>query len=193
MPAKNFKINLAPFMSNCETTREILGAWLDGELVPAQAEACRLHVDACAACREERHKLERLHSTMQTVLSSSASKVQFDPFWQGVQQRIAQQSKWYDELGDWIRGIFTAPRLAWAVPAVIVIVLAGLSIDSFLPNTKLGVQPDNLATVESIDAYGRNVALLHEGETNTTVIWLYQPQESENDSSTEPSESKPSF
>ena len=193
MPAKNFKINLAPFMSNCETTREILGAWLDGELVQAQAEACRLHVDACAACREERHKLERLHSTMQTVLSSSASKVQFDPFWQGVQQRIAQQSKWYDELGDWIRGIFTAPRLAWAVPAVIVIVLAGLSIDSFLPNAKLGMQPDNLATVESIDAYGRNVALLHEGETNTTVIWLYQPQESENDSSTEPSESKPSF
>jgi hypothetical protein len=76
---------------------------------------------------------------------------------------------------------------------VIVIVLAGLSIDSFLPNAKLGVQPDNLATVESIDAYGRNVALLHEGETNTTVIWLYQPQESENDSSAEPSESKPSF
>jgi hypothetical protein len=130
---------------------------------------------------------------MQTVLNSSGLKVQFDPFWQGLQQRIAQQSNWYDELGDWIRGTFTGPRLAWAVPAVIVIVLAGLSIDSFLPNAKLGVQPDNLATVESIDAYGRNVALLHEGETNTTVIWLYQPQESENDSSAEPSESKPSF
>jgi anti-sigma factor RsiW len=180
-------------MNNCETTREILGAWLDGELVQAQADACRLHVDACAACREERYKLERLHSTMQTVLNSSGLKVQFDPFWQGLQQRIAQQSNWYDELGDWIRGTFTGPRLAWAVPAVIVIVLAGLSIDSFLPNAKLGVQPDNLATVESIDAYGRNVALLHEGETNTTVIWLYQPQESENDSSAEPSESKPSF
>ena len=180
-------------MSNCETTREILGAWLDGELTAAQAEATRIHVDACAACRQERYKLECLHSTMKTVLNSSGSKIQFDPLWQGVQLRIAQQSKWYDELGDWLRGIFTAPRLAWAVPAVIVIVLAGLSIDSFLPNAKLGVEPNNLATVESIDAYGRNVALLHEGETNTTVIWLYQPQESENDSSTEPSESKPSF
>ena len=26
-------------MSNCETTRETIGAWLDGELAAAQAEA----------------------------------------------------------------------------------------------------------------------------------------------------------
>ncbi|HEU4637571.1 MAG TPA: hypothetical protein VFS84_01865, partial [Candidatus Binatia bacterium] len=106
---------------------------------------------------------------------------------------IAQKRNWYDELGDRIRGTFNAPRLAWAIPAVIVIVLAGLSINSFFPNAKIVTQSDNLATVESIDAYGRNVALLHEGETNTTVIWLYQPQENENDSSTEPPEAKPSF
>jgi predicted anti-sigma-YlaC factor YlaD len=180
-------------MSKCESTRETLGAWLDGELAAGQAEATRLHVEGCAACREERHRLERLQSTMRTVLESKGSELQFDPFWQGVQQRIAQKSNWYDEVGDWFRGAFTAPRLAWAIPAVIVIVLAGLSIDSFFRNAKIAIQPDNLATVESIDAYGRNVALLHENETNTTVIWLYQPQESENDSSTEPSENKPSF
>jgi hypothetical protein len=180
-------------MSKCESTRETLGAWLDGELAAGQAEASRLHVEGCAACREERHRLERLQSTMRTVLESKGSELQFDPFWQGVQQRIAQKSNWYDEVGDWFRGAFTAPRLAWAIPAVIVIVLAGLSIDSFFRNAKIAIQPDNLATVESIDAYGRNVALLHENETNTTVIWLYQPQESENDSSTEPSENKPSF
>lgn len=180
-------------MSNCETTRETVGAWLDGELAAPQAEATRRHLEVCAACREERHRLERLQSTMRAVLESNVSEIQFDPFWQGVQRRIAQRNNWYDELGDWIRGTFTAPRLAWAIPAVIVIVLAGLSIDSFFPNAKIGTQPDNLATVESIDAYGRNVALLHEGETNTTVIWLYQPQESENDSSPEPSETKPSF
>jgi predicted anti-sigma-YlaC factor YlaD len=180
-------------MSNCENMREAVGAWLDGELAAEQAEATRLHLEVCAACREERHRLERLQSTMRTVLQSNGSELEFGPFWQGVQRRIAQKSNWYDELGDWIRGTFTAPRLAWAIPAVIVLVLAGLSIDSFFPNAKIGTQPDNLATVESIDAYGRNVALLHEDETNTTVIWLYQPQESENDSSTEPSETRPSF
>jgi len=152
-------------MSKCESTRETLGAWLDGELAAGQAEATRLHVEGCAACREERHRLERLQSTMRRVLESKGSELQFDPFWQGVQQRIAQKSNWYDEVGDWFRGAFTAPRLAWAIPAVIVIVLAGLSIDSFFRNAKIAIQPDNLATVESIDAYGRNVALLHEKRT----------------------------
>jgi anti-sigma factor RsiW len=180
-------------MNNCETIRETVGAWFDGELDPSEAEATRLHVETCDVCGEEARRLQRLHSTLHTVLKADASKLAFDPFWRGVQQRIAQKSSWYDGVGDWIRGTFTAPRLAWAVPAVIVIVLAGLSIDSFLPGAKIGTQPDNFARVESIDAYGRNVALLHEGETNTTVIWLYQPQESENDSSTETTETKPSF
>ncbi len=39
----------------------------------------------------------------------------------------------------------------------------------------------NFASVESIDAHGRNVALLREDETKTTVIWLYQNQEGENE------------
>ena len=180
-------------MNDCETIREAVGPWLDGELADAEAETTRLHVEACAVCGEERRQLERLRSTLHTVLQTDASKLEFRPFWQGVQQRIAQKNGWYDEIGDWIRGIFTAPRLAWVVPAVIVIVLAGLSIDSFIPGAKIGTQRDNFATVESIDAYGRNVALLQEGETNTTVIWLYQPQESENDPSTETTETKPSF
>jgi hypothetical protein len=180
-------------MNNCETLRETVGPWLDGELGDAQAETTRLHVEACAVCGEERRQLELLHSTLHTVLQAETSKLEFRPFWQGLQQRITQKSSWYDEIGDWIHGTFTAPRLAWAVPAVIVIVLAGLSIDSLIPAAKIGLQKDNFATVESIDAYGRNVALLHEGETNTTVIWLYQPQESENEPSTETTENKPSF
>lgn len=180
-------------MSNCEAIKETIGAWLDGELCASEAEATRLHVEACPICGEERRQLERLHFSLDSVLKADASKLAFLPFWQGVEQRIGHKNSWYDQVGDWIRGTFTAPRLAWTVPAVIVIVLAALSIDSLIPSAKLGTQRDNFATVESIDAYGRNVALLHEGETNTTVIWLYQPQESENDLSTETTETKPSF
>jgi predicted anti-sigma-YlaC factor YlaD len=179
--------------NNCETIRERVGPWLDGELAASDAEATRLHVEDCAVCREERRQLDRLHSTLHTVLKADASKLAPDLFWRGVEQRIARKNSWYDEVGDWIRGTFTAPRLAWAVPAVIVLVLAAWSIDSLIPGAKIGTRRDNFATVESIDAYGRNVALLHEGETNTTVIWLYQPQESENESSTETTETKPSF
>jgi hypothetical protein len=180
-------------MSNCETIRETVGPWLDGELGDSEAKTTRLHVEACAVCGEQRRQLERLRSTLHTVLQAETSKLEFNPFWRGVEQRISQNSSWYDQINDWARGIFTPPRLAWAVPAVILIVLAGLSIDLFIPAAKMGRQRDNFATVESIDAYGRNVALLHEGETNTTVIWLYQPQESENEPSPETTETKPSF
>jgi hypothetical protein len=180
-------------MNECESIRETIGPWLDGELGAAQAETTRLHVEGCAACREERRQLERLGSTLRSLMQTDASKVELHSFWQGVQQRIAQKSSWYEEIGDWMGGIFTAPRMAWAVPAVIAIVLTAFSFDWFIPAAKIGTQKDNFATVESLDAYGRNVALLHEGETNTTVIWLYQPQESENDPSTETTESKPSF
>ena len=91
---------------------------------------------------------------------------------------------------EWARSRFAAPGLAWAVPAVIVVLLGVLSLDSFW---KLGSQRNNFAAVESIDAHGRNVALLREDETKTTVIWLYQNQEGEDESSGENTETKPSF
>jgi hypothetical protein len=84
----------------------------------------------------------------------------------------------------------TAPRIAWAVPALIVVVLALFSLDSFLPGR--GAR-DNFASVESIDAHGRSVALLREDQTKTTVIWLYQDQEGENETAEEASKSGPTF
>jgi hypothetical protein len=184
-------------MKSCESIREVMGAWLDGELTVFEAEVIKLHVESCSVCGKERRQLEYLHSTLSAALKTEGSKLAFEPFWHNLQERITRKSSWYEELGDWMRASFTAPRLVWAVPAVIVIVLAGLSIDSFLPNSNVAVPRDNFATVESIDSYGRNVALLREDETKTTVIWLYQNQESENESytetTTETTESKPSF
>ncbi|HSE89399.1 MAG TPA: hypothetical protein VLJ79_24515 [Candidatus Binatia bacterium] len=90
----------------------------------------------------------------------------------------------------WARATFAGPGLAWVVPAVIIIVLGALSFDSFW---KLRAQRNNFAAVESIDAHGRNVALLREDETKTTVIWLYQNQEGEDESSGEITEASPSF
>lgn len=180
-------------MRSCENIRGRIGAWLDGELSAADAEAARIHVNACSVCGEERRQLEHLDSSLHAVFKTGGSKLAFDPFWRGVEQRITQKTNWYEEFGDWIRATVTAPRLAWAVPAVIVIVLAALSVDFFFPTMKTATQRDNFAAVESIDTYGRNVALLREDETKTTVIWLYQNPETENESSTETTEATPAF
>jgi anti-sigma factor RsiW len=176
--------------TGCESMREVLGPWQDGELNPRDAEAVRLHVESCARCGQEWRQLEKLDSALKNQLESQAPPIDFEPFWRGVQQRIAAKRTWHAEAIEWVRSIVSGPGLAWAVPAAIVLVLAGLSFNSFW---RFGAQRNNFAAVESIDAHGRNVALLREDETKTTVIWLYQNQEGEDESSGENTGAGPSF
>jgi len=180
-------------MTECESVRNSLGVWSDGELNPSDAEAVRAHVESCSACREETRQMERLQSTIKSALESRASQIAFEPFWRGVEERILAGRPWHHDLLDWTRAIFSAPRLAWTVPAVIMLLLAVASLEQYLPGWWFGTQRSNVAYVESIDAYGRNVALFREDETKTTVIWLYQNQEGEDESSEETTEARPSF
>ena len=180
-------------MKKCENFRESLGAWLDGELGQSQAEEVRSHIETCAVCREERRELELVNVWLKRALQPAGERLAFESFWRGVRQRISEKRAWHRELREWVEASFTPPRLAWGVPAILVIVLIGLSIDSWWPGGRSGAQQNNFAAVDSIDAYGRNVALLREDETKTTVIWLYQNQEGDNETPAESPETKPSF
>jgi anti-sigma factor RsiW len=177
-------------MTDCKLIIESLGGWLDGELGSSDAEAIRVHLESCAACSAERRQLEKLQVSLKSLLVSDVPQIAFEPFWSGVRERITTKRSWYEGIMEWARPTFAGPGLAWAVPAVIVVLLAVFSLDSFW---KLGAPRNNFAAVESIDAHGRNVALLREDETKTTVIWLYQNQEGENESSGENTETSPSF
>ncbi len=79
------------------------------------------------------------------------------------------------------------PRLAWAVPAAIVLILGLFSLQQYFPG------PTNQAAVESIDGHGFNVALLREAKTKTTVIWLFDNQESENEASADSASTDTAF
>ena len=180
-------------MTNCETNRESIGSWLDGELSPGESESVRLHLAGCAACSEVRRQLESLNLALKNQLTANAAEIEFLPFWRGVQQRINQKRAWHEEFLDRCRELFSAPRMAWSVPAVIALVLALVSIDFYLPGWRLGGPRNNFATVDSIDAHGRSVALLRENESKTTVIWLYQDQEGENEAAEDATKSGPAF
>jgi hypothetical protein len=137
----------------------------------------------------ETTSIEKLQSSLKSLWVSNVPRIAFEPFWPGSENGL-QKASWREEVVEWARSRFAAPGLAWAVPALIVVLLGVLSLDSFW---KLGSQRNNFAAVESIDAHGRNVALLREDETKTTVIWLYQNQEGEDESSEENTETSPSF
>jgi hypothetical protein len=175
-------------MNGCEDKVASIERWLDGELSGAESESLRIHLAACAGCSEARRRLEKLQSTLTGVLLSEAQPVDFMPFWRAVQLRINEKRPWYQDALDWMRGVLPASRLAWVVPAVIALLLAGVSLESYWRGGR-----NAFATVESIDAYGRNVALLREYDTKTTVIWLYQDQEGENEAAEETAPSGPAF
>jgi anti-sigma factor RsiW len=180
-------------MTNCESVRASLGAWLDGELKPADARSLQLHVAQCADCARERQQLDQLEVVLKRVIGSGATDIAFEPFWHGVQKRIEERTTWYAGLSDWAQSVFAAPGLAWAVPVVIGLLLALLSLDSLVPLWRPDAQRENFAAVESIDSYGRNIALFRDNDTKTTVIWLYQNQEGEDESAGETTEPSPSF
>jgi Putative zinc-finger len=175
-------------MNGCEDKVASIERWLDGELSGAESESLRVHMVACAGCSEARRRLEKLQSTLTGVLLSEAQRVDFMPFWRAVQLRVNEKRPWYQDALDWMRGVLPASRLAWVVPAVIALLLAGVSLESYWRGGR-----NAFATVESIDAYGRNVALLREYDTKTTVIWLYQDQEGENEAAEETAPSGPAF
>jgi hypothetical protein len=65
-----------------------------------------------------------------------------------------------------------------------------LSYEWYFPGAR---SRNNLATVESIDSYGRSVALLREDESKTTVIWLYQNPEGDDEAAEETPQPSPAF
>ncbi len=166
---------------------------MDGELNLSEAEAVREHVAGCAVCAEDRKQLEKLQAVMKSVFTTEADKIAFEPFWRDIRNRIENKRSWPVELVDWVRSAACAPLLVWAVPAVIVLVIAVVSFNPFLSGSRWGLPRNNYAAVESIDAHGRNVALLREDETKTTVIWLYQNPEGDNETTEAPAQNGPSF
>jgi len=176
-------------MSQCETVQESIGRWLDGELPAADGDAVRRHLAGCTDCAAARQRLEKIQLSLSSVLAAETPELKFAPFWRELQRRIEEKRPWHEELIEGCRSIFTLPRLAWAVPAAIMLVLGFLSLAKW----PIGGQASNYASVESIDAHGRNVALLREDETKTTIIWLYQNPEGENENVEEAAKSGPAF
>jgi hypothetical protein len=179
--------------TQCEEIEKLIGAFLDQELSQSEAERVQSHVQGCPVCSKEREELERLQGSLKGLFEARASGLAFEPFWREVHRRISEQKPWYVDLWDGFRLNFHSPRLTWTIPVVIAVLLAVLSLEQFVPGWGLMPHRNNVAAVESIDSHGLNVAVLRESKTKTTVIWLFQSQEGEDESSEEPSSDDDTF
>jgi predicted anti-sigma-YlaC factor YlaD len=180
-------------MNSCLEIKYSIGAWLDGELSGSAAAAVQAHLASCPDCREEQRQLEKLDSAMKRALESEVYQLDAQAFWRGVRERITAKRPWYAELAEEAAQFLRAPGFAWAVPAVIVLIIGALYFQPVFSGLGVGTPRNSFATVESIDAYGRNVALWRENESRTTVIWIYQNPDSENEGGGETEDKGPAF
>jgi hypothetical protein len=180
-------------MNSCTEIKAFVGPWLDGELSGSAADAVRAHVEACPECGAERRQLEKLSAMMKDAFAAEVYQVNAQALWCGVERQIAARRPWYALPAEWAGRFFHAPSFAWAVPAVIILLIGALYFEPVLSSWGVGASRNNFATVESIDAYGRNVALWRENESKTTVIWIYQSPDSENEGAGEANNKGPAF
>jgi predicted anti-sigma-YlaC factor YlaD len=177
-------------MSECERIEQLIERWIDDELKGADEAIVRAHLGGCGRCRAAQRDLEQLGATLESVLVTNAPKLEFAPFWRGIEQRLHDQIPWHQGLLERARGWFGTPRAAWAIPTIIAVLIGVLSYESYLP---IGRPRNHLTTVESIDSHGRSVALLREDESRTTVIWLYQNPEDDDEAAEETPQPGPAF
>ncbi len=120
---------------NCWRTRQLLAAYLDGELSPAETELISEHVQACPECSELRDRIAAIPPLDLPRLDSEAE----DEIWSRMDDALEiawQKHERGEEQGgtgaavlDGVRAWFRGRRLAIPVPvaAVYILLIVGLT------------------------------------------------------------------
>ena len=96
----------------CDRIRENLSAYVDGELSAEEAQAVRVHLDACGACRGEYEAIRRVSEMVKRLPRTKAPEY----LAADVVQRIHGDRR-HDVKGRWV-------RIVWPVAAAACIALA---------------------------------------------------------------------
>lgn len=97
----------------CDVARDLLHPYLDGELDRATVDELEMHLDSCAACRDELASLEHVRSQVRQAPRFRAPR------------RLREQLRTLDELAAPTHDLRGAPRAAlWQMAASVVLAFA---------------------------------------------------------------------
>ncbi len=166
---------------------ERLGAFLDGELPQAEAEAVRSHLAACPACRTDADALGQAGALLRGAVAAEPAP---DPevVWRAVRARLQTETPAGAPVpvrARWRPPVWLAwPRpIVWAAAALVL--AAGLALlqmrewaapsrePAALPPPSLAAGPP--AVVESLEAGGGATVMLYAPpESPVPVIWVFE-------------------
>ncbi len=146
----------------CDSIRELLGAFADGELGPDQAEQVVGHLETCAGCRRELDQIRGLSRLVKSVehprLADDYWDWQSSRVWRGIRERKRVPEPRY-------RPMFVWPKLAAAAAGfviVLVVVLAGWRTLLTRPGQERRVGPSGEAPA-GLQTAARPEATTHAG------------------------------
>lgn len=166
---------------------ERLGAFVDGELQPVDAEAVRRHLAACPACRTDADVLGRAGALLREAVAAEPAP---DPevVWQAVRARVQAETPARGPVPA--RRRFSPPAwlalprsLVWTAAALVLI--AGLTLlqtrewttpslePAALPPPSLAAGPP--AVVETLEGGGGATVMLYAPpESPVPIIWVFE-------------------
>ncbi len=104
-----------------EIDRELVMAWMDSELSPAQAQEIETHVNACAACRQLAAELRDVSARVSAWTVSAAPASLFPP---DVERRRSARTSWFS-LPAW-------PRWSYALAGAGITVVALMATSTWV-------------------------------------------------------------
>jgi len=79
---------------NCGEARELLSAYLDGELAPDRRQRVHEHLDACDACSRELAALKGLTEDLNMMRFREPEDAELQRYWAGVYNRLERSVGW---------------------------------------------------------------------------------------------------
>lgn len=111
---------------NCDDCINLLETYLDGEATERESDQIQTHLATCSMCAN-RHEALTAENEM---FARYDREMEISPaLWNGVAARIALEDRQVESqvksgLGEWIAGLFALPSFRFAMPAMVLVLIA---------------------------------------------------------------------